>query len=125
MQRSVTAEEIDLEKISISDLIKKEASLKRVKREVNGALEICKNNGSCGGCLGSKIKKIRENFYLRGNTCAVGYFIGEEASRYVKNGSGNLELTKAITYTNIASLNYPDDVRPSLENLKKQLESVQ
>jgi hypothetical protein len=123
MQRSVTVEEIDLEKISISALIKQEASLKRVKREVNGALEICKNN--CGDCLGSKIKKIRENYYLRGNTCAVGYFIGEEASRYVKNGSENPELTKAIAYVNIASLNYPDDVRPSLENLKKQLESVQ
>ncbi len=66
---------------------------------------------------------MRENYYLRGDTCTVGYFAGEEAARCViGNGYKNPELIKAITSVNINSLNYRDNVRPTLENLREQLE---
>ena len=59
--------------------------------------------------------------FIRSLICEKDYLKIENIKEYInKNNPQNTELIKAITYVNIASLNYPDEIRLSLENLKQQ-----
>jgi len=61
----------------------------------------------------------------KNKTCSVGYILGEMVAKYISDSDQkNPELIKAVTYVNVASLQYPEEMRQRLENLKEKLDSL-